>query len=446
MKSIRKRLLLLLLTSMVLVTGLALAGTYLRARDLFYEMQDYHLQQVALLLLQQGELSDAQIGALPKADVDLEFIARIWSENGALLYTSHRDYDLPQLQRAGLNTVNWDDEAFRVYVLSRHGRTVQVAQSLEVREEALRGLMLRLLLPLALLVPLLGLATWFTVGRGLRPLATLRDAVLQRHPGSLFPITLEHAPDEVKPLIGSLNDLLARLSDALEGQRRFTADAAHELRTPLTAVKLQFQLLERAGSDSERKEAVVNLEQGIERAIHLVNQLLTLARLDPENSARDHEPVMLDALLYGVYRDFTALAASRSIDLRLHRCDEVAIDGNVEQLRTLLANLVDNAIRYTPDHGIVELSALRDDSGMLVEVADSGPGIEPQERERVFDRFYRPAGTKQPGSGLGLSIARRIVEAHHVRIVLDESRYGGLLVQVLFSSFLKEGLSVHRSS
>ena len=185
---------------MLLVSALALGGAYYRVRDVFYEMQDYHLQQVALLLMQQGDLADQRAEILEPGEDDLDFIGQIWSENGKLMYSSHADYAIPQSTRSGLNTVNWDEELFRIFVLSNNGRTVQVAQSLDVREDALHGITLRLIAPLALLVPLLGLATWLTVGRGLRPLKALRDEVMQRNPASLTPIALEHAPDEVRPL------------------------------------------------------------------------------------------------------------------------------------------------------------------------------------------------------------------------------------------------------
>ena len=316
MRSIRRRLLLLQLSAVLLVSGLAVAGAYYRIRDEFYEMQDYHLQQVALLLMQQGELADMRgLAPLPEEE-DLDFIGQIWSENHKLIYSSHEDYPLPLPDRAGLSTVEWDDELFRVYALTRHGRTVQVAQSLEVREAALQGMSLRLMLPLVLIVPLLGIATWITVGRGLRPLGALREEVTQRNPASLLPIALEHAPDEVKPLVGSLNDLLLRLGQALDSQRRFTADAAHELRTPLTGVKLQFQLLERAQSPQERHEAIALLKAGIEQAIRLVHQLLTLARLEPDSVAVAHLPVALGAMARRAVADFTPMAAERSIALQ----------------------------------------------------------------------------------------------------------------------------------
>jgi two-component system OmpR family sensor kinase len=330
--------------------------------------------------------------------------------------------------------VAWDEEEFRVFVMSRGGRTVQVAQSLEVRELALRGITLRLLAPLVLLVPLLAAATWMTVARALRPLSALREEVVRRNPASLTPIALGHAPDEVKPLVGSLNDLLLRLADALDSQRRFTADAAHELRTPLTAVKLQFQLLERSHTPEARAEALANLRSGIERAIRLVQQLLTLARLEPGTQPLPLRAVSLDLLARETLAEFTPIAKDKSIALRRGQMDEVTIQGDPEQLRTLLNNLVDNAVRYTPAGGRVEVRVVREASGAAIEVADSGPGIAPAERPRVFDRFYRAAGTEETGSGLGLSIVQRIAQAHGASIDPAQSASGGLLMRVRFDS------------
>ncbi len=432
MRSIRRRLLLLQLSAVLLVSGLAVAGAYYRIRDEFYEMQDYHLQQVALLLMQQGELADSRgVAPLPE-EQDLDFIGQIWSENHKLVYSSHEDYPLPLPDRAGLSTVAWDDEMFRVYVLTRHGRTVQVAQSLEVREAALAGMSVRLMLPLVLIVPLLGTATWVGVGRGLRPLSALREEVTQRNPASLLPIALEHAPDEVRPLVGALNDLLLRLGEALDSQRRFTADAAHELRTPLTGVKLQFQLLARAQTEAERQEAIAQVSAGIEHAIRLVHQLLTLARLEPESVAATHLPVTLAPLVQRCIADFAPMAQEKSLALRLKRGDEATIAGDEDQLRVLINNLVDNAIRYTPAGGEVEVSVIAAGGAVDLDIADSGPGIPPQERPRVFDRFHRVAGSQAPGSGLGLSIARRVADAHGASIALESSGRGGLLVRVRF--------------
>ena len=432
MRSIRRRLLLLQLSAVLLVSVLSVAGAYYRIRDVFYEMQDYHLQQVALLLMQQGELADAHGGVLLPGEDDLEFIGQVWSENGKLIYSSHRDYPLPQPAHGGLRTVEWDEELFRIYAISRGGRTVQVAQSVDLREEALRSLTLRLLAPLGLIVPLLGIATWVTVGRGLRPLSALREEVVRRNPASLTPIALEHAPDEVRPLVGSLNELLSRLGEALDSQRRFTADAAHELRTPLTGVKLQFQLLERAQSAEDRQRAIDHLKDGIDRAIRLVQQLLTLARLEPEAETSPPSRVALAPLVARVLEDFAAHAKARALSLGTARCDEAVVLGDEDQIRTLLSNLVDNAVRYTPVGGAVTVSLSAEKEHAMLEVADTGPGIPAGERERVFDRFYRVGGSAAPGSGLGLSIVQRVAHAHGAHVQLDDAPGSGLLVRVRF--------------
>jgi len=431
MRSIRKRLLLLQLSAVLLVGGLGVIGAYYRVRDVFYETQDYHLEQVALLLIQQNELEDSHGGLLLPGEEDLEFIGQVWSENGTLLYSSHRDLALPQAGLTGLRTVDWDDERFRVYVLARNGRRVQVAQSMELREAALRSIALRLLAPLALIVPLLAVATWVTVGRGLRPLAALRDEVVRRNPASLTPIALEHTPDEVRPLVGSLNELLSRLGEALDSQRRFTADAAHELRTPLTGVKLQFQLLERAPSAEDRQRAIDQLKHGIDRAIRLVQQLLTLASLEPGREAAPRK-VSLDVQAARAVEDFAVHAAAKRITLCMTHCDPVLVVGDEEQLRTLLDNLLDNAIRYTPSGGTVQVGVTASQGDAVLQVEDSGPGIPLDERRRVFDRFYRATGSGASGSGLGLSIVQRVAHAHSAGVELVDGPLHGLLVRVRF--------------
>jgi len=434
MKSIRRRLLLLQLTAVILISGLGVAGVYYRVRDLFYELQDSHLEQIALLLLQQSEQSVAQDGVLLPGIDDLEFIGQVWDESGKLIYSSHRGYSLPRPPHDGLQSVIYDEDTFRAYALSRHAWTVQVAQSLELREDALHSITLRLLAPLALIVPLLGFASWAAIGRGLYPLSVLRREVAQRSSASLTPIALEHAPEEVRPLIGALNDLLARLEDALDSQRQFTADAAHELRTPLTGVKLQFQLLERAATEQDRERAVDNLKEGIDRAIRLVQQLLTLARLEPEGEPVAPQPVSLARVASRVVQDFEPHAQAKSIALEYTRQDAAQVLGDEESIRTLINNLVDNAIRYTPRGGHVRVTVRDEGAESILQVEDSGSGIPLEQRERVFDRFYRVEGTSEPGSGLGLSIVRRVAQTHGAHITLDKSPLGGLIVRVGFPS------------
>jgi two-component system OmpR family sensor kinase len=283
------------------------------------------------------------------------------------------------------------------------------------------------------LIPLFGTVIWLAVGRGLRPLSAMSRAVAKRRPDALAPLAERDLPAELQPLAGSLNDLLSRLDAALGAQRRFTADAAHELRTPLAALKLQLDMARRADDVPARLAAYDDLEAGVERAAHLVDQLLTLARVEPEALATRAADCDLVALAKEAIVARGALAADKRVDLGLARDAPVPVRGDPASLAILLSNLLDNALRYTPAGGKVDV-AIDDDGGVAVlTVADTGPGIPAEERDRVFDRFFRGAGNRAPGSGLGLSIVKRIADAHHATITLDAPAQGsGLVVTVRF--------------
>ncbi|MGH8800777.1 MAG: sensor histidine kinase, partial [Casimicrobiaceae bacterium] len=241
-------------------------------------------------------------------------------------------------------------------------------------------------------------------------------------------------PAELRPLGESLNGLLARLSDALSAQRRFTADAAHELRTPLAAVTLQLDLARRAGSPGELAASLSDLEVGVARASHVVEQLMTLASVEPEALAAQKSRCDLVAIAKDVIVARAGLAERKGLDLGLARAEPASIDGNPASLTILLSNLVDNALRYTPVGGRIDVAVGIADGVSILSVSDTGPGIPPTERERVFDRFYRGANADEPGSGLGLSIVKRIADAHGATVALDAPTTGtGLIVTVRFA-------------
>lgn len=288
-----------------------------------------------------------------------------------------------------------------------------------------------LLTPLLFGLPLLAAWIWFATRRGLAPLDAIAAEVGQRAPERLEPLMPAAAPREIRPLLGALNDLLSRVEQALDNERRFTADAAHELRTPLAALSAQAQVAQRARDAAEREQALAQIVAGSRRAGHLVDQLLTLARLDPATPPA-LTPVRLDALAAEVCADHGAAALDKDIALELDAPQEVVVAGNADLLRILLRNLLDNALRYTPPGGRVEVGIA---PGAL-RVDDSGPGIPAGERANVLQRFYRLAGQEIAGSGLGLSIVARIAELHGARLALaDGCGTPGLGVRLRF----KEG-------
>jgi len=283
------------------------------------------------------------------------------------------------------------------------------------------------------LIPVFGLMIWYAVGRGLRPLFAMSQAVGKRQPDALAPLSERNLPQELQPLAGSLNALLARLDSALGAQRRFTADAAHELRTPLAALKLQLDVARRANDQPARVAAYDDLNAGVDRASHLVDQLLTLARIEPEALATRAVDCDLAAIAKEAIVARDALAAEKHIDLGLARETSAHVRGDPASLTILLSNLLDNALRYTPEGGKIDVALDSDDGCTVLTVVDTGPGIPAEERERVFDRFFRGADNRELGSGLGLSIVKRIADAHHAAIELSAPEHGsGLIVTVRF--------------
>jgi two-component system OmpR family sensor kinase len=253
----------------------------------------------------------------------------------------------------------------------------------------------------------------------LRPLDRVAIAVGERSPGALLPVAEAGLPVEVAPLVHALNGLLGRLERALGAQRAFIADAAHELRTPLTAVHLQAQLAERATTEAERAHALAELRAGLARATHLVEQLLTLAREEPGVDDRPFAPVNVTELARHVLAEYAAIANARDVDLGMSEgdvpADDAIVNGDAAGLRAMMSNLIDNAVRYTPAGGRVDVSVHRDGDDVVLAVRDTGPGLPPNERERVFDRFYRVPGIYAAGvhgSGLGLAIVKRVAERH----------------------------------
>lgn len=431
MTSIRRQLLVGLLAVVVIVGLVAAWGVYQRAYDELSELLDYQLRQMALSLRDQSFVPFAS--GPPGFDENFDFAIQVWSEDGIRLYFSRPQSGLPNRARLGYETVETRDGDWRVFTLQQRGQTLQVAQPMAIRKRLAAQAALRTLAPFLFLLPVLGLLIWFIVGRGLKPLVSVAGAVKVRTPAALHPLPESKLPEEIQPLVTALNDLLARLDRVLTAQREFVADAAHELRTPLTALRLQVQLAERAQAPDERAAAFSTLKQGLDRATHLVEQLLTLARQEPEAAQHARTSVDLGALVHEVVSDLEPLAAAKSMDLGVTRNEGRTVEGERDGLRTLLFNLVDNAIRYTPARGRVDVASYREDGRAVLAITDTGPGIPDAERERVFDRFYRRVGSETSGTGLGLSIVRNIAQRHGAQLTLDAGPGAkGLAVRVIF--------------
>lgn len=430
--SLRRQLLFSLLATLVVSLLAGAYATYRMAREESGESFDYQLRQIALSL-HGGDFKGAVTASDPEEDGD--FVIQVFHRNGGRIYLSHPTSALPPPRTMGYGHLSRGDDTWRVYAETYEGRIYEVAQRMSDRDELAAGAALQAVAPFLVLLPVMGLLVWLIVGRGLAPLERITRWVGERRPDDLAPLPGSGVPQEVQPLVTALNDLLARLDQALQAQRAFVADAAHELRTPLAALNLQAQLLGRADGDEERREAQAELQAGLRRATRVVEQLLILARNEPGGEERPPQPVNLAELARNVTARHLPLAEAKGIDLGIAQADDGAVvAGDVVTLETLLSNLVENAVRYTPGGGRVDVSAMRDTTGARLEVADTGPGIPAAERERVFDRFYRQLGTVEPGSGLGLAIVRTIARRHDATVTLLDNPGGGLRVRVAFTA------------
>lgn len=430
LNSIRRNLLAALLGAICVVMLLGGWATYRTARDEVGSMFDYQLQQLALSLRDQSFSGSAEALA---ADESLDYVIRVWNQTGLTVYFSKPHESLPELTRLGYSTANTSEGEWRVFAVQYHGLTIAVAQPMQVRNRLAASAAWHTLKPLFVSLPVLGFLIWFIVSLGLQPLARLAQSVQSRTPDSLAPLNEAGVPEEAQPLVFSLNDLLARLKTALDAQRALVADAAHELRTPLTALQLQLELVERATSDEQRTAALQELQTGLQRAIHAVQQLLTLARQEPGAAEYRFVPVKLAELVQQVVVEQERLAEAKNVDLGVTQTDETAVvSGDREGLRILLSNLVSNALRYTPAGGRVDVSCGLSEGAAFIAVDDSGPGIPVEDRERVFDRFYRGGQESEIGGGLGLSIVRAIAFRHQAKVGLNDSESGGLQARVIF--------------
>jgi two-component system OmpR family sensor kinase/two-component system sensor histidine kinase QseC len=435
LSSVRARLLTWILATLAFGALWMGVGAY---RNVLHETEalfDYQLRQMALSLRDQGEIAPAQASAL--ADADFDFVVQIWSVDGRAIYASRRHDELPARAVLGLADISVRGKTWRSFSVATPNRVIQVAQPLQIRQRLAAEAAFRSVMPLLAVAPLMAIAVWWLVTLAFRPLQRVATGVRARDAESLAPLPLADLPDEVTPLVQALNALLQRLDASFGAQRAFVSDAAHELRSPLTALRLQIGQLRRSPDAAAREAALEALSAGVERAVRLVEQLLTLARSEPGARQDKFEAIELGELVRQAVADTVPYAASRSTELELDAQEGVMLQGDPVGLTALARNLADNAVRYAPSASHVQIRVAMDGGRPTLRVDDAGPGIPPADRERVFDRFYRREadgeGEAAQGTGLGLAIVKRVAERHGASVTLGDSPLGGLRVEVRFA-------------
>lgn len=437
MNSLRRRLLLWLLPTCMLAAVVGSAGSYWGAARQLSDLLDGQLEYLAgHVKVKNGQAhicrKHATAVGIPDDRIDA-VVLQVW-RGDQLEFSDDPTHSIQAPNKLGWTNVAYGDQKWRTYATRKGDRVVQIAQTEDEHLESLAKLAVHLLWPVLAFLPVLALAVWLGIGAALRPMDRVAQQLRERSADALEPITTSgRLPSELQPMMTALNDMLARVGQSFETQRRFTAEAAHELRTPVMALSVQADLAESAPSEAERVAAVRDLRAGVDRLTHLTQQLLSLARSEPNAPPVAHEPLDLTEVCRELVLEYADIAERQGVDLGMEAQGPVFVPGDRQQLGMLVRNLLDNAVRYTGRGGRVDVSAAAAGSTGLLQVRDDGPGIPPEQRERVFDRFFRGAGQTQSGSGLGLAIVKRIAQEHAAPIGIDAGPGGrGLCVRVSF--------------
>jgi two-component system, OmpR family, sensor histidine kinase QseC len=443
-RSLQGRLLLLVLCAVVLVWLATSALTWVDARHELDELLDGHLAQAAsLLVVQQARQIEDDDDPGLDAPVLHRYAPRVAFQvfhEGRLALRSANAPRAAMLEagqsfQAGFKTVRIKDTAWRVFAAHGANRNVQVyvGEQLGSRDAILWAVLRSTLWPMALALPLLALAVWWAVYRGVQPIRRLGRALAERKPQALHPVAIDHAPAEMTPMIAALNTLLERIAGLLASERRFTADAAHELRTPIAAIRVQAQVAMGEADEALRKHALQGTLEGCDRATRLVEQLLSLSRLEAAE-APAMAAVDLRALAQRVVAELAPKAIGKQQTLEFEGTEPCSIAGNETLLAVLLRNLVDNAVRYSPAAARIKVAVRQHNGQATLSIDDSGPGLAEADRKRLGERFFRVTGSGESGSGLGWSIVRRIAAVHRLEVEAGSSaELGGLAIRVFLS-------------
>ncbi len=441
-RSLQGRLLVLVVGLVAFVWLVAAVLTWLDVRRELDELLDGHLEQAAALLVMQQvravEDDDHEID-VPVLYANAPKVAFQVFHEGRLLLRSASAPIAPMIDpgnkfKTGFKTVVIDKRVWRVFAAygAESDMQVYVGEREQSRAAILRAVLRSTLSPMLVALPLLALAAWWAVRRGLAPLRRLGRTLTERRPQALDPLVLEGAPSEMDPMLTALNGLFGRIAGLMESERRFTADAAHELRTPIAAIRAQAQVALGESDGAARRYALLATLEGCDRATRLVEQLLTLSRLET-GAAGSTTKVDLGALVKTVLADLAPQAIAKQQLVELAVGAPCQVQGDATLLAVLVRNLVDNAIRYSPQQASVAVAVTTQQEGVRLTVEDGGPGMGEADLARLGERFFRVLGTGQRGSGLGWSIIRRIADVHGATVQLGRSvQLGGLAVAVVW--------------
>ncbi|MDL2409187.1 ATP-binding protein [Rhizobium calliandrae] len=394
------------------------AASYIGARKESSEFLDLQQRQIARYVGDLTFVAPSEV-SLPPHDTEDDYVIEVSYADGRPQRSSNEAIVIPDQPATGFSEFDNAIGHWRVFSLVTPERTVQVAQQTFVRQEIAADAAVRAILPFVVAIPVSWLVVTLVVGRTFRRLERLADDIAGREATDQSPIEMAKVPREILPLITAINDLLWRLKRAMARQREFLSDAAHELRTPLTALTIQIGNIRQAENNSELDARLAELQAGARRASALASQLLRMARYESMDVATEHEMIRLDELAMDVVSGLIPLADQRGVDLGFGAMMTANVTGSNADLRALLEILIDNAVRYTPSGGIVDIAIAEHVGRIELSVSDSGPGVPDDMLPRLTERFFRAHHSNEEGSGLGLAIARTIAQRHDLDLRLS---------------------------
>jgi two-component system OmpR family sensor kinase len=435
--SLKTRLSYWISAAILSVAIIAASFTFSSAFEEAHELQDDVLQQMAVLFDHYSlTLNNGTLTPLSQDQLEFQVSVQLLGSNSASNALAQNTLALPSNLTDGFHTVDLATQSWRVLVRTLSStQRIAIAQDTAIRDDIAFETALHTLMPLLVLIPLLLLLLGYILGKILGPISILAHEVDRQTEHDLQLIPTTQLPSEIVPFVEAINRLLSKNSQVIASQKRFIADAAHELRSPITALSLQAQRLQQTELTDDARQKLNALQAGIGRSIHLLEQLLSMAR-QQDNSVQQPQTISLKMVFVEVIEDLYPLAEAKEIDLGFSQDNDAELNANPVRLKTLIHNLIDNAIRYTPNGGKIDLSITKTDQYIEMTIKDTGPGIATDEAQKVFEPFYRVLGSNEYGSGLGLAIVASIVQQMDAKISLaptDAVNNCGLCITVQFA-------------
>ncbi len=439
MRSIKLELTVYLSLVIVCLIGLLSFLSYYSAEDELGELYDANMQHLAAAMIGHYAGNAATRQSLvtelrnAKLQGEQDYLIQV-KRNNQIIYQSHRGIFAVNTGQTGLLTEWIAHKRWRIFILKQEGLTAVVAQDYKLRQHTIRDVAIKLIMPQLLVVPFLILVTLMIIQKTFRPLTAMSAEMAKRNVEELNLFNESNQPQELIPIIRSLNIWMRNVNAFITLRKRFTSDAAHELRTPVTALRLQLSSLRNA-TQQELQDRLARSFDSLNRMERLVEQLLTLSKVEPDSRAEAFSTIHLNTSVVKVLNNLRAIYANKGLDVGIAYADEAYILAVKDELEIMLNNLLVNAINYTPDGGVINIRIRASRHAAELEIEDSGPGIPAEHLEKVFDRFYRVNESNVTGSGLGLSIAQEIAVKHHAEIVLSNKcpDSTGLIATIIFN-------------